>query len=149
MLYNKYLKIFLFILNTIFICNLSVLMKRKFKLWSSQKYHQQHEKSPVPDLPLCLGLLKHRASLARGGLIFLPPKKIMMDFCLCGAVSNLKAFCFGAISDIMIELITYWSVPQSRQSWQWLSGIETKLLGASGYWQLKSWRWIHAYVVQF
>ena len=29
----------------------------------------------------------------------------------------------------------YWSVPQSRQSRQWLSGIETKLLGASGYWQ--------------
>jgi hypothetical protein len=37
----------------------------------------------------------------------------------------------------MIELIAYWSVPQSRQSWQCLSGIETKLLGASGYWQKK------------
>jgi hypothetical protein len=34
----------------------------------------------------------------------------------------------------MIELIVYGSVPQSRQSWQWLSGIETKLLG--GLWLL-------------
>jgi hypothetical protein len=25
-----------------------------------------------------------------------------MDICLCGAISNLKAFCFGAIPDIMI-----------------------------------------------
>ena len=57
-----------------------------------------------------------------------------MDFCLCGAILNLKAFCLGAIPDIMVELIAYWSVPQSRQSLQWLSGIETKLLGASGYW---------------
>ena len=44
----------------------------------------------------------------------------MMDFCLCGPILNLKAFCFGAIPDIMIELIAYWSVPQSRQSSQWL-----------------------------
>jgi hypothetical protein len=36
-----------------------------------------------------------------------------------------------AIPDIMIELIAYWSVPQSRQSWQWLSDIYTKLLRAS------------------
>ena len=84
----------------------------------------------MPDLPLCLGVLKHRASL---GLVFLP-KKFKMDFCLCGAILNLKTFCFGAIPDIMIELIAYWSVPQCRQSWQWLSGIETKLLRASGYW---------------
>ena len=69
----------------------------------------------VPDLPLCLGVLKHRASLARGP--HLPAKNIFtMDFCLCGAILNLKAFCFGAIPDIMIELIAYWSVPQSRQS---------------------------------
>jgi hypothetical protein len=46
--------------------------------------------------------------------IFLP--KEMMDFYLCGAILNLKAFCFGAIPDIMIELIVYGSVPQSRQS---------------------------------
>jgi hypothetical protein len=92
------------------------------------------ESSTVPDLPLCLGV--HRASLARGS--HLPAKYFFtMDFCLCGAILNLKAFCFGAIPDIMIELIAYWSVPQSRQSWQWLSGIETKLLGASGYWQTK------------
>jgi len=37
-----------------------------------------------------------------------------MDFCLCGSILNLKAFCFGAIPDIMIELIVYGSVPQSR-----------------------------------
>jgi hypothetical protein len=59
-------------------------------------------------------MLKHRAPLARGGGIFLP--KEMMDFYLCGAILNLKAFCFGAIPDIMIELIVYGSVPQSRQS---------------------------------
>ena len=36
-----------------------------------------------------------------------------MDFCLCGAILNLKAFCFGAIPDIMLELIVYGSVPYS------------------------------------
>ena len=36
----------------------------------------------------------------------LPTTKIVtIDFCLCGAILNLKAFCFGAIPDIMIELI--------------------------------------------
>ena len=65
-------------------------------------------------------------------------KYFTIDFCfICGVILNLKAFCFGAIPDIMIELIAYWSVPQSRQSWQWLSGIEITLLGASGYWQKK------------
>ena len=60
-------------------------------------------------------MLKHRASLARGP--HLPANKtFMIDFCLCGAISNLKAFCFGAIPDIMIELIVYGGVPQSRQS---------------------------------
>jgi hypothetical protein len=44
------------------------------------------------------------ASLARGP--HLPAKIIFtMDFCLCGAILNLKAFCFGAIPDIMIEMI--------------------------------------------
>jgi hypothetical protein len=51
-----------------------------------------------------------------------------MDF-FCGAILSLKAFCFGAIPDIMIELLVYGSVPQSWKSWQWLSGIETNLLG--------------------
>ena len=37
-----------------------------------------------------------------------------IDFCLCGTILNLKAFYFGAIPDIMIELIVYGSVPQSR-----------------------------------
>jgi len=27
-----------------------------------------------------------------------------MDFCLCGVILNLKAFCFGAIPDIMIRV---------------------------------------------
>jgi len=31
---------------------------------------------PVPDLPLCLGVLKHRASLARGA--HLPAKKTFL-----------------------------------------------------------------------
>jgi peptide subunit release factor RF-3 len=61
-----------------------------------------------------------------------------IDFCLCGAILYLKAFSFGAIPDIMIELIAYWSVPQSRQSWQWLSGIETKLLGTSFCFKLEN-----------
>jgi hypothetical protein len=39
-----------------------------------------------------------------------------MDLCLCGAILDLKAFCFEAIPDIMIELIVYGSVPQSRQT---------------------------------
>jgi hypothetical protein len=38
------------------------------------------------------------------------------NFCLCGAILNLKAFYFGAIPDIMIELIVYGSVPQNKQS---------------------------------
>ena len=104
----------------------------------------------VPDLPLCLGVIKHRSPLASGrGVIFLPKSFFTMDFCLCGAILNLQAFCFGAIPDIMIELIVYGSVLQSRQSWQWPSGIKTKLLG--GLWLLakQCLRWIHAYVVQF
>ena len=48
-------------------------------------------------------------------------KKLTINFCLCGAILNLKAFCFGAITDIMIELIIYDSGS--------LSGIETELLG--------------------
>jgi hypothetical protein len=38
----------------------------------------------VPDLPLCLCVLKHKAPLAGGHL---PAKrKITMDFCLCDAI---------------------------------------------------------------
>ena len=51
----------------------------------------------VPDLPLCLCVLKHKAPLAGGHL---PAKrKITMDFCLCSAILSLKAFCFVAIPD--------------------------------------------------
>jgi hypothetical protein len=49
--------------------------------------------------------------------IFLPNNFFNMDFCLCGAILNLKTFCIGAIPDIMIELIVYGNVPQSRQSY--------------------------------
>ena len=68
----------------------------------------------MPDLPLCLGVLKHMAPLARGGC-HLPAKNnfITMDFWLCGAILNLRAFYFGAIPDKMIELIVYGSVPHS------------------------------------
>ena len=60
------------------------------------------EPEAVPDLPLCLGVLKHRASLVEG--LHLPAKtKFTMDFCLCGAILNLKVFSFGAIPDIMIK----------------------------------------------
>ena len=38
---------------------------------------------------------------------------LKMDFSLSGAILNLKAFCFGAISDIMKELIVCGSVPPS------------------------------------
>ena len=34
--------------------------------------------TPVPDLPLCLGVVKHKAPLARG----LPAKKVFYDGCL-------------------------------------------------------------------
>ena len=34
-----------------------------------------------------------------------------MDFCLCGAIFNLKAFYFEAIPDIMIELTTCVGLP--------------------------------------
>ena len=36
-----------------------------------------------------------------------------MDFAYSGAILNLKAFYFGEIPDIMIELIVYVSVPYS------------------------------------
>jgi hypothetical protein len=70
----------------------------------------------VPGLPLCLGMLKHRGLLTRMGGGNIPANFFFtMDFCSCGAILNLKAFCFGAIPDIMIELIVYGSVPQSRR----------------------------------
>jgi hypothetical protein len=61
----------------------------------------------VPDLPLCLGVLKHRVPLASGrgwrGGGHLPAKLFFtMDFCLCGAILNLKAFCFGAFPHTMM-----------------------------------------------
>lgn len=57
---------------------------------------------PVPDLPLCLSV--HRTPMDREEPIFLP-FCFTMDICLCGVILNLKAFCSGAIPDIMIEFI--------------------------------------------
>ena len=45
-------------------------------------------------------MLKHRTPLAREGRHFLDNFFFLtMDFCLCGAILNLKAFYFGAIPD--------------------------------------------------
>ena len=61
----------------------------------------------MQDLALYLGVLKHRAPLARGE--HLPAKTFFaMDFCLCGAILSLEAFCFGAIPDIMIIVDSLW-----------------------------------------
>jgi hypothetical protein len=76
------------------------------------KHHNPNPICAVPDLPLCLGVLKHMTPLDRGP-ISLPICLFTMDFCLCDSILNLKAFCFGAISNIMIELIVYGSVPHS------------------------------------
>jgi hypothetical protein len=45
----------------------------------------------LPNLPLCLGVLKHGDSLTRGGRAHLPANffNFPMDFCLCGAILNL------------------------------------------------------------
>ena len=52
-----------------------------------------------------------------GGGGHLPANIFYDGFLLtCDAILFLKAFYFGAIPDIMIELIVYGSVPQSRQS---------------------------------
>ena len=68
------------------------------------------ELTPVPDLPLCLGVLKHRAPWPP---IFLPTKFFYDGFLLCDAILNLKAFCFGAIPtdydrvDSLWECVTF------------------------------------------
>ena len=36
---------------------------------------------------------------------------VTMDVCLCGTILNLKAYCFGAIPDIMIELTACVGLP--------------------------------------
>ena len=64
---------------------------------------------PVPDLPMCLST--GPGWPGEGHLSAKKKKKpITVDFCLCYVILNLKAFCFGAIPDIMIELIVYESV---------------------------------------
>ena len=51
----------------------------------------------MPDLPLCLGVHKQRACQTN----------VYDGFFSCGAILYLKALSFGAIPDIMIELIAY------------------------------------------
>ena len=46
----------------------------------------------MPDLPLCLCVLKHRAPLAGGGGASSCQFFFTMDFGLCGTILNLKAF---------------------------------------------------------
>ena len=58
----------------------------------------------------------HRWPGGGGELHLLAKNNFTMDLCLCGAILDLKAFCFEAIPGIMIELIDYGSVPQSRQT---------------------------------
>ena len=55
----------------------SLLYKLDTLLLKQKKYTIQFY--PVPDLPLCLGVLKHRAPLA-WGLIFLSKHFFTMDF---------------------------------------------------------------------
>ena len=55
-----------------------------------------------------------------------------MDFCLCGAILNLKAFCFGAIPDIMIELIATKQAVMTAAQWH-----RNQIIRVSGYWQEK------------
>jgi hypothetical protein len=92
-------------------------------------------------------VLKHRASLARV-FIFLLIIHFTMDFCLCGAILNLKAL-FRNDSrhtdrvDSLLECATKQAVMTVAQ-WHKNQIIR-------GLWLLekKSWIWIHAYVVQF
>jgi hypothetical protein len=37
-----------------------------------------------------------------------------MYFCLCGAILNLKAFCFGVIPDIMIRVDSLWECATNK-----------------------------------
>ena len=76
--------------------------------------HTHKTKDRVTQTSLIKGYICHAStyalsdlSLCLGVPIFLPIFFFTMDFCLCGAILNLKAFCFGAIPDIMIELIVY------------------------------------------
>ena len=60
----------------------------------------------VPDLPLCLGVFKYRTTVGQGeGATTCQNKLFTVEFWLCGAILNLKVFCFGAIADKMRELI--------------------------------------------
>ena len=77
---------------------------------------------PIPYLPLIQCRVYHWAQVCLspgprlpkgGGGIFLPMFFFTMDSSLCGAILNLKVFCFGAILDTVLELIVYGSVPYS------------------------------------
>jgi hypothetical protein len=68
----------------------------------------------VPELPLCLSTGPRWPGGASSSCQFF----FTMDFCLCGAILYLKAFCLGAIPDIMTELIVYGSVPTRSTSFR-------------------------------
>ena len=59
----------------------------------------------VPDLPLCLGV--HRAPLASGVGASSCQNLFYDGFLLMWCNFKFDAFCFWAISDIMIELMVY------------------------------------------
>ena len=69
----------------------------------------------VPDLPLCLCVLKHRAPLARegGGASSCHFFLYIYDgfLLICGAILNLKSFCLGAIPDIGVCLTVCVGLP--------------------------------------
>ena len=72
-----------------------------------------------------------------------------MDFCLCGAILSLKAFCFGAIPDSdrvdsLWKCVTEQAVMTVAQ-WHRNQMIRGPLVIG----KQKCLRWIHAYVVQF
>jgi hypothetical protein len=61
-------------------CNVSFYHVLSFSLRSITTRYR------VPDLPLCLGMLKHRAPLAKGDPSSCQFILLTMDFCLCGAI---------------------------------------------------------------
>jgi hypothetical protein len=102
----------------------------------------------VPDLPLCLGVLKHRASLVRGA------SSSCQEYFNDGLLLMWCNFKFEGVLfrrdsrhndrvDSQLECVTKQAVMTVAQ---WHRNQIVR-----GLWLLakKSWRWIHAYVMQF